>query len=796
MFDNQVRGSDKLIPYSSLITPEIIKIKGGSYMINFRLSGISYIGKNQAVIDGRIRQLNKLISQMKAPLRYNTYIHSHCVRHDYFPKLDDTFPAGSFVDELNSEYVEKKIVNTRNIKTDYFITIIYRPYKKIGGVSAYAKTRKQIQIFEEQAEQNLNKIKNLVLSYFSDYDIEVLGTYEKNGVLFSEQLQFINLISNLDGSEVAVQRAQISEYLPTATLTVGNNEIIRIDNNGQRKYAVMLTLSEYPTETSSGLIQAFIEKPWRMVISQCFIPLDKVESEGWLKREMGRLMATDDASDRDIQDLEDALEGIQSDEFLLGDYSWTALLIADDIATLQKMVSEATGTLSNCGFTASVNTLAKISGYYSQLPGNVSLQPREAKVSSVNAVHLMPYQVQNRGKQYGNPWGCALAMFKTVTDEVFYFNFHDTEQGVDSRGKLVLGNTVISGQSGTGKTVLLSFLLAQSQRYLTRPRIFLFDKDLGSSVFVRATGGRYSQVKLGEDTGFNPFHLENTAVNRAFLSELIKTILANDGAPISASEKNQIHQAIDQVMDNPLELRDIEAFANFLPNGDDSIKQRLYSWTHGEYAWVFNNPSDNFSLDGNIIGIDYTEFLEIKDIRTPIMMYLFHRIELMLDGTPTIISLDEAWYPLSDPEFLKFVENKDRTIRKQNGLLIFATQSPSDFFNGVPESFMEQMSTQIFLPNPEAKEEAYVEKVGLEIEEFELIRDMHKNSREFLIKYQGETTHCKLDLNGIDAVNVLSGSEERAIHAEKLQAQHGDEWLSIYYKTVLKLGERNEEVNN
>lgn len=782
MLNQIVAGADQFIPYSSHISPEIIKIKGGSYMMSFKLAGISYIGKSQEVIDARSRQLNKLIGQLKAPLRYNLYMHSHCIRHEYHPELNDSFEKNSFVADLNDQYVQSKILSTRNIRTDYFITIIYRPYRKLGGVSAYSKTRKQLKAFEEQALEELDKVKNLVLDYFMDYDIRVLRSYEKNNVLFSEQLQFLSLINNLSGSEVPVQNAQISEYLATATLAIGSNEIIRIDNAGERKYAAILTISEYPVDTSMGVLQAFIEKPWRMIISQSFVPIDKADCEDWLKRESRRLQTTDDVSETDLIDLAEALEGVQSDQFILGNYGWTAMIIADEVTELRKMISEAAATLSNCGFSASANVLAKKSSFYAQLPGNLHCQPRAAKVSSINAVHLFPFQVQNRGKQWHNPWGCALSMFKTVTDEVFYFNFHDTEKDSEATGKLVLGNTIISGQSGTGKTVLLSFLLAQSQRYQPRPRIVLFDKDLGSSVFVRAVRGNYSQIKLGETTGFNPFHLDNTAMNRAFLGQLIGAILDNDGMSVNASEKNEIYSAIEQVMNNPIELRDIEAFANYLPDGDNSIRQRLYVWTQGEYAWVFNNTEDNFSLDGNIIGIDYTEFLEIKEIRTPIMMYLFHRIEMMLDGTPTIISLDEAWYPLSDPQFLKFIENKDRTIRKQNGLMIFATQSPSDFYDGIPSSFLEQIATQIFLPNPKAKYKDYVEKLGLAEEEFELIRDMHNRSREFLIKYQGETTHCKLDLNGIDAVDVLSGSEERALLAEKLQKEYGYEWLGQYYE--------------
>ena len=782
---------DQLVPYSSHITPDIVKVKGGTYMMCFRLEGATYLGKDQDDIDNRIHQINGLLTQMRAPNRYNLYIHSHCIRHEYTPELNDNFEPGSFAAHLNDEYLSKKIyAGSAVIKTEYFISILYRPVRKLGGLSLYSSTRKQIRVFERQAEEELGKMKRLALDYFADYQISVLSTFRKeNGVLFSQILTFLGLLINQKEQDMPVMNAQISDYLPTATLSVGNNEIICIENDGKREYAAVLTLSEYPESTQAGILQPFFELPWKMIVSQAFMPIDKAEAAGWLKRERRRVEGTgDDASDSDIAALEQALQGVHDDRFVFGDFAWSVMLLADDINTLRRRIAEAIPVLSNCGFTASVNRLAKIHSYFAQLPGNPRLHPRAAKVSSTNAVHMMPYHVQNRGKQYGNPWGCALAMFRTVTDEVFYFNLHDTDKRSNDEDKLVAGNAIISGRTGAGKTVLMSFILAQSQRYNPRPKLIILERDEGSSVFVRAMGGRYSKIRMGEPTGFNPFHLENTEKNRTFLHELIMSILNNDGQATTAEEKNQIEVAIKQVMANKPDLRDIETFANYLIGGENSVKERLRAWTHGQYKWVFNNPEDNFSMDGHIVGIDYTEFLDNKEIRNPILMYLFHRIELILDGKPVLIDFDEAWRPFQDPDFVSYIDKKQRTIRKQNGVIIYATQAPSDFFKYVPDSFIEQIATQIFLPNPKAKRKDYVTSLGLQEEEYQIIKNLRVNSREFLVKYQSETTHCKLDMHGIAAVDVLSGSEARSRHSEKLMEQHGGHWLEHYYQTINQVG--------
>lgn len=795
-------GMNKLIPYSSHISPEIIKLKSGGYLMCFRLRGAPYVGISQDEIDNRVLQINKFLSQLRAPYRYNIYLQSHCLHFDSDAALPNDFVADSFLDRLNREYEDKVIHGAPIITTEYYLSLVYRPYKRIGSLSAVKTTRKQIAEYEKQAEEVLSALKDKLLSSFAEYAPRVLTAYEANGdITYSEPLEFFNKIINLDNGRVPLMRAQISEYLPSATLSLGSSEIIRVDTGkGKTHYATILTISEYPDSTRTGQIQRVLELPWRMVVSQTFAPIDKAEASDWLGREYKRLENMDSGSEQDLEDLLDAREGVRADNFLLGHYYWSIMLIDDSIDDLKGKIGQVTALLADCGITASANSVAKLHSYFAQLPGNIHLQPRAAKVSSLNAAQMMPYQIQSRGKAMGNPWGAAVSMLRTASDDIFYFNFHKSDINSNNTGDRLPGNTMITGQTGAGKTVLLSFLLAQSQRYETPPTTIIFDKDLGSYLFVKAMGGQYSEIKLGEPTGFNPFHLANTESNQAFLNELIGTILEMDGMGMpTASEKNMIADAIIKTLSSPKEIADIEAFANYLPDGDNSIRQRLKPWTEGRYAWVFNNAADNFELNSHIIGVDYTQFLDMPIVRTPILMYLFHRIQKLIDGRPIIISLDEAWKPLQDDKFRQYIEDKERTIRKENGLLILTSQSPSDFFANVPKAMIEQITTQIFLPNPKAKREDYLGQLGLDEGEFTIIKNMGVTSREFLIRYQGETTHCKLNLKGIREVDVMSGSEDRARLAQRLMHEYGNDpkdWLEPYYSQVKNVKQTQSAPSN
>src|SRR3954469_724343 len=86
-----------------------------------------------------------------------------------------------------------------------------------------------------------------------------------------------------------------------------------------------------------------------------------------------------------------------------------------------------------------------------------------------------------------------------------------------------------------------------------------------------------------------------------------------------------------------------------------------------------------------------TALLDDPDVRGPAMAYLFHRVEALVDGRRLVVAIDEFWKALADPAFRDMVNDKLKTIRKRNGVLILATQSPRDALNSpIAHSIIEQ----------------------------------------------------------------------------------------------------------
>jgi type IV secretion system protein VirB4 len=184
------------------------------------------------------------------------------------------------------------------------------------------------------------------------------------------------------------------------------------------------------------------------------------------------------------------------------------------------------------------------------------------------------------------------------------------------------------------------------------------------------------------------------------------------------------------------------------------------------------------------LGFDMTALLETPRLRTPVMMYLFHRIEERLDGEPTMILIDEGWKALDDEVFAARIRDWLKTLRKRNALVGFATQSARDALDSrISTALVEQTATMIFMPNAKARAEDYCTGFGLTAHELDIIRSLPSQSRCFLIRQPDASVVARLDLSGMaEVVTILSGRESVVRRLDALRREYGDHpaaWYSL-----------------
>lgn len=789
----------EFIPLSSHVSPHVVKTTGGDFLITWRLDGLPFVGREEGELEHRHNTFNRMLQTLRAPDFVNVAFWVHDVRRRGREDLKSHYQH-VFNQQLSDEYFER--LSTQKImRNELFMTMIYRPIvtgKKFVEKSANIE---RLQAEQDQAIGKITELAGNVEAVLKDYAPTLLGMYEAdNGVVFSEVLSFFGYLLNRIDEPVPVLRAPVYDYLPVSRhmFSAKSGDFVINAPGGQNHYGAILNIKEYTDGTYPGILNGLKYLDFEYVITHSFSPMGRQDALKVLDRTKGMMISSGDKAVSQIAEMDHAMDQVASGNFVLGEYHFMMALYAEDQRTLSQNVATTRAELSNAGFVSVKEDLAVCASFYSQLPANWKYRTRLANVSSLNFLGLSPLHNFATGKRDNNPWGECLTVLQTTNGQPYYFNFHATHPAENSLGEKAIGNTMVIGKSGTGKTALINFLLSQVQKYKPSPTIFFFDKDRGAEIFVRACGGNYLALDNGQPTGFNPFQCERTDANVQFLGNLIKVLAAKTS--YTAREDEDIFRAVESMLDMPMHLRSMTNFQKSLPNmGDDGLFARLRKWTAGNtLGWVFDNPVDVIDLEkANIIGFDYTDVIDNAEVRVPVINYLLHRLEELIDGRPLIYVMDEFWKILDGGGALKdFAKNKQKTIRKQNGLGIFATQSPEDALaSDISAALIEQTATLILLPNPSASREDYMEGLKLTEAEFEVVSNLDERSRSFLVKQGHGSTVCQLNLRGMDdALAVISASTDnievmdRIVHqqAEHFGVEVGElspeQWLQEFYE--------------
>lgn len=788
----------EFIPLSSHVSPTVVKTRGGDFLMVWHLGGLPFVGREQWEIEHRHNTFNRLLQTLRAPDFVNLAFWVHDVRRRRRIKDHSKFDH-AFNQSLSDAYFES-LSAQKIMQNELYLTMIYRPVVAGKRFAEKSSDTGQLQAEQDQAVAKIQELAGNVEAVLKDYSPYRLGMYEAgNGIVFSETLEFFGYILNRIDEPVPVLQAPAQNYLPVSRhlFSAKTGDFVVSTPNGVNHFGAILNVKEYPDATYPGILNGLKYLDFEYVITHSFSPMGRQDALKVLDRTKGMMISSGDKAVSQIIELDHAMDQLASGNFVLGEYHFTFALYADSQEKLTHNIATARAELSNAGFVSVKEDLAVASSFYSQIPANWKYRTRLANVSSLNFLGLSPLHNFATGKKDNNPWGECVTVLQTTNGQPYYFNFHATHPAENSLGEKAIANTMVIGKSGTGKTALINFLLSQVQKLKPSPTIFFFDKDRGAEIFVRACGGNYMALENGQPTGFNPFHCERTEGNIQFLADLIKVLVGK--AAFTAREEEDIFRAVENMLDTPMHLRNMTNFQKSLPNmGDDGLFARMRRWTMGNaLGWVFDNPVDTIDLaKANIVGFDYTDIIENPEVRVPVINYLLHRLEGLIDGRRLIYVMDEFWKILDGEGGLReFAKNKQKTIRKQNGLGIFATQSPEDALKSdISAALIEQTATMILLPNPNASREDYIDGLKLTEAEFNVIKGLDERSRCFLVKQGHASSVCQLNLRGMDdALAVISASTDNIeilhhVLERKSRFLHvppdnltPDQWLQDFY---------------
>ncbi|MBO6769181.1 MAG: VirB4 family type IV secretion/conjugal transfer ATPase [Erythrobacter sp.] len=784
----EARAGDRL-PYLRLIDESTMLLRDGSVMTAIQVPGLLFETEDSEALNAHAATREVVL---RSTLDARFVLYHHVIRRRVSVELEAQYPdpISRHIDERWRE----RFGSGQLFVNDQFITLIRRPARGKAGL-AERVSKKFKRGGGERLEADPKDLRSLraasqgLVAALQAYGATPLGDYVgPQGHTNSEMLELLSALYNGEMRPVRkpADDVDLGHMLPYRRVSFGL-DAIEMRGSGSPDFGGILGLKDYPEATSPGLLDSLLRLPFEMVVSESYAPAERQTARERMDLAIRRLKSADEEAAAERADMMAARDALGNGAVGFGDHHLTVMVKERDLGRLDDAMAACAAALADTGAIAVREDTNCEPAFWGQFPGNESYLVRRALISSANMASFGSLHGFALGQAQGNHWGEAVTLLETTSATPFFFNFHHGD----------LGNFSVIGPSGSGKTVVMNFLAAQAQKF--SPRTILFDKDRGAELFVRGIGGRYDSIRAGEPTGFNPLALPDTPGNKAFLRDWLGVLLKAEGP----EEEQTIAAAVDAAYANDASLRRLRHFKELLsgsrrPQPGD-LADRLGAWIgEGEHAWMFDNAEDRLDLTSRVLGFDMTALLENPKLRTPTMMYLFHRIEERLDGKPTMILIDEGWKALDDEVFAARIRNWLKTLRKRNALVGFATQSARDALESrISTALVEQTATMVFMPNSRARPEDYCDGFGLTEHELALIRTLPAHSRCFLVRQPDASVVVRLDLSGApEVLTLLSGRESSVRRLDLLREALGDapsEWFPALTGTKWPGGANDED---
>ncbi|WP_421937323.1 VirB4 family type IV secretion/conjugal transfer ATPase [Phenylobacterium sp.] len=771
----------RVLPYARHINRQVIALDSGAYLLCFALEGASFETADLADLNDWQGRLNGAWRNLASD---RLAVWHHLIRREA-----DSSPQGAFrsafARDLDAAYAAR-LGRRRMYANDLVLSLVLHPGRAAAERTQAWVSRllraSQIDLAEADAVRLLEDAGRDLVQHLARYAPRPLGLYARDGLTFSEPLEMLRLVLTGQRQAVPLVRGHLGAAIYDTRIIFGR-EALEVRGVAEARYAGLFGIKDYPAITRPGLWNGLLSAPFPLVVSQSFSFLSKTAAQAVMTRKQNQMLSTRDRAASQVDDLDTALDELMSNRFVMGEHQASVMVYGETPRALTDHMSRARAVLAESGLVAAREDLGLEAAFWAQFPGNFHLRLRPAAITSRNFAGFAPFHTHPVGRPDRNHWGSAVALLRTSAGSPYHFNFHVGD----------LGHTFICGPSGSGKTVVQNFMLAALEKFDAQ-QVFI-DKDRGAEIFVRACGGTYLTLKPGEPTGFAPFKaLADTPANRAFLGALVRQLVATPAHPLSPADEAAIDAAVAGLAPLSPANRSIGALRGLLGQRDAAgIGARLDRWrAGGALGWALDGPTDALGLEARFLGFDMTHLLDAAEVRTPVMMYLFHRLQRLVDGRRLVIDIDEFWKALGDEAFRGLAEDGLKTFRKQNAVMVFGTQSPADVLRSpIAHTILEQCATKIFLPNPHAAARDYIDGFGLTHREFALVREeLAASDHRFLIKQGLNSVVVELDLTGLDdALAVLSGRAETVELLDRVRAAHGDDpaaWM-VPFQTARRL---------
>jgi len=551
-----------------------------------------------------------------------------------------------------------------------------------------------------------------------------------------------------------------------------------------------LTITGFPASTWPGLLDELNRLAFGYRWSTRAIMLDKTDATRLLTRirrqwfakrksiaailkevmtnEPSVLMDSDAANKAADADM--ALQDLGADHAGIAYVTATLTVWDEDPAIAAEKLRLAEKIIQGRDFICTIEGMNGVDAWLGSLPGHVYANVRQPPISTLNLAHLIPLSAVWAGAERDEHFGDAPLLYgKTEGSTPFRLTLHVGD----------VGHCLVVGPTGAGKSVLLALMAMQFRRY-PGSQIFAFDfggsiraATLGMGGDWQDLGGALGEEHDGGGVALQPLSRIDEAGERAWAADWLAALLGGEGVTIDPAAKEHLWSALSSLATAPVAERTLTGLAVLLQS--QSLKQALAPYlVGGPWGRLLDAEVERLG-ESQLLALE-TEGLVGAAAAPAVLSYLFHRLGQRLDGSPTLIIIDEGWLVLDSPAFAAQLREWLKTLRKKNASVIFATQSLADIeSSSIAPAIIESCPTRLFLPNERAAEPQIAriyERFGLNDRQIEIL-SRATPKRDYYCQSRRGNRLFELGLGDIALAFAAASSKSDQIRIGELVAAHG-----------------------
>lgn len=536
------------------------------------------------------------------------------------------------------------------------------------------------------------------------------------------------------------------------------------------RYSGWLYIKEPQTQTtSSALFQDIMKIKKEISVFQTFSKVEKQSALKMLDDWGVNITAFGSSNELLLMQLKDFHMRIEADQSSMIRHRFVIEVYGDSEKELEQNIRTVAQTVENWGYRTAREKMNQEACFWSRFPGLQGLNTRQRFISSANTAHFTTFANVGEGKDSCS-WGSApVTYLKTEADTQHAFIFHSAES------KQALGNTMIVGGSGDGKTTLISFLISQCFKY-PNFRSISFDQKHGMEVFTEFMDGKF--IDFNERVDLNPFHMPDEMASRNCLSTLL-TMMTGKNSPEDIQTINKVINQAYKLERSHRVLAELNIV--FGEESEGSIRSAIQNWMpNGSYGWAFNGRRDALDFDNPTVTFDMTTVLDTPELLGPLTYYIFQRLFMKVRESAGgyLVFVDELAKYLSSEQFRPKVKEMLQEIRKTDGIFIGALQDPGPAIDGeLAPVFKNNISTWLLFPNPRAEKDHYMDGLKLNDNEYAWIKEPHDGRFIMVKRASGESVILNVDLSPLGKyLNIFDSSKDASNICRTMKGEYGNEW--------------------